>query len=196
MAVILRIKTQITYGSGGPGFSQIYFLPGAAGGSNTDATNCAAAVRAFWLALAARLGPTATYLVSGVADAVNDTDGVLVGGFTGTTPGAVVATGTGTQLPPATQILARLTTSTVINGKRVLGRVYCGPVDSSSSTSGSPTTGVGTAVTAAGAALLAVAGGAVPVVWHRPGPNGPGSSASLVAAVGAPFFAVLRSRRD
>lgn len=196
MSSIMRVRTVISYGAGGPGFSTCYFLPATLGGSAADATNCAAAVRAFWAALAARLNNSGAAATSGQCDVINDITGALVGAFTGATPAIVPFTGAGSALPPATQILVRLNTATVINNRRIEGRTFAGPVDSNSSTNGLPVVAVGTAAAAAGAALLAVAGGALPLVWHRPGPNGPGTGVVLANATGAPYFAVLRSRRD
>jgi hypothetical protein len=55
---------------------------------------------------------------------------------------------------------------------------------------------VGTRAASAVAALLAGATGSVPVVWHRPKAAGSGSSGTIIGGSAAPFFSVLRSRRD
>lgn len=197
MAVILRVRTTIAYGAGGPGLLTHYFLPATLGGSNPDATDSCTRVRAF-LAQYASLVPNAvTFTVSPLVDAIQDTTGALTGSFTATPPAAVVGTGGVNFLPSPVAIVVRYNTSAIINGRRLSGRSFISPLSVvAQGAAGSPTNAVLTQTTTAIAALTTGAGTVIPQVWHRPKLAAPGSSAVLVSGSAWSLFGSLRSRRD
>ena len=196
MADLLRIRTVLSYGAGGPGLSTAYFRGTAFVPSAADLTDCAARVRAFWAAEAPDLDNGCSAAVQGDADIIDESTGALIGGLSIAPPAIVAGSGGASYLPPATQILVRLNTATIIGTRRLKGHVNVGRVTVTSSANGAPTVNVGTRATAAVAALLAGATGSVPVVWHRPKTAGSGNSGAIIGGSAAPFFAVLRSRRD
>jgi hypothetical protein len=128
---------------------------------------------------------------------IEATTGVLTGTFTGTTPGTVTGTFASDALPRQTQGLVRIGTNTVVNGRRLRGRLFIpGPGEGDNDTGGTPSSGYTTAVTSAFAGLLTVgATTSLPVVWHRPGPGGAGASSLWTSVTTAPTWSVLRSRR-
>lgn len=197
MAQMMRVRTVLSYGSGSPALGTHYLRGAAFSVVLADATDAVARVRAFWAAVAGLMDNGNAAAVQGAVDVLDEQTGVLQGGFSPAPPAIVTGTGGATTLPPATQVLCRLATGGVVAGRRLQGRVNIGRVALSASTStGGPTVAVGTACVAAGTALLAGGGPAVPVVWHRPIAAGSGITFSITGATGAPFFAVIRSRRD
>lgn len=199
MAVILLTRAVITgTPMPTPGISQLWWLPGSAGGSTADATDCLARFHDVWDTFKTSISSALTFNFDPTVIAVEATTGVLSGAFTGTEPADVVGTGSGDILPLQTQGLLRLGTSTIINGRRVRGRLFVpGPIESVNAAGGVPSGSYVTDVTAGGATLFdAGATSSEPVVWHRP-VNGAGGSHALVTSVAcAPTWSVLRSRRS
>ena len=197
MTVIYRVRTTVSYGAGGPGLGTCYFLPGVTGGSPSDAQDAVNRVRAFYAAMVGIMYNGSTYLVQGNVDTILDTTGELNGGFSTTPPAAVVGTGGTTSLPVTVCAVIRYNTGTIFAGRRLEGRTFLSPLSSgASTTSGAPTTGVGTAVSAGIAALLGTPGTCIPVVWHRPTTTGLGGSGAITGGSAWSFFGSLRSRRD
>lgn len=198
MAVILRTSASI----GGtlmssPGISQVWWAPQTAGGSTADATDCLARFRAMWDAVKALMSPGITLTFDNVCLAIEATTGVLQGTFTGTLPLSVTGTGVTDALPRQTQGLLRVSTNTVINGRRVRGRLFVpGPVETHNDSSGLPnSTYTSTLTTAAAGLLVAGATTSMPVVWHRPLLPGQGAAPLWSGVAASPNWSVLRSRR-
>lgn len=197
MTVIMRVRTTVSYGFGGPGLLTHYFLPGNPGGSPADATAGIARVRAFLLQLASLQPNVCSSQVQSNVDYLQDTTGELISGDVGTAVGTVPGTGGVNSLPPFTSIVVRYQTAMVIGGRRLLGRSFVGPLSTTASTAaGGPTVAVGTQAASAVAALVAGAGAVIPLVWHRPKVGNPGTSGSILTGVSIPVFGTLRSRRD
>lgn len=198
MATILRVRTTLTYGSGGPGLHTSYWLPGTSGGVTADATDAVARVRAFFNSISANFATTFSSLVQTEVAQISDQSGALLGGLTAATVAAVVGTGGGAQGPIAAMSLARLRTGLVVNGRALKGRWYLGPVSTGAiSTTGTFPSAAQTIVNNAGATML----GAGPTttalaVWHRPQGGNLGSSTAVTSISAWDQMAVLRSRRD
>jgi len=198
MAVILRTLA-IMSGSAfpEPGLTQLWWNPGTVGGSTADATDCLARFRASWNAFVGRMTTSVRLDFDPVCIAVNDSTGVLTGAFTGTTPGSVTGTVATDGLPRQTQGLCRLGTSSVVNGRRLRGRLFLpNPAEADNDFAGAPSSAYTSAVaTSFGSILSPGATASAPVVWHRP-QGGAGGVSALITSVGAaPTWSVLRSRR-
>lgn len=199
MAVILRSAAQIT-GVSMPstGFSSLWWAPGTVGGSTADATDILAVFRAFWNAGKSHIDDGLTITFDPICIAVEASTGVLTGAFTGTQPLDVVGTNANDQLPAQTQGLVRLSTASVVGGRRVRGRIFLpGPCETGNTSGGVPTSTYVSDWNTAAALLLA--GGSTAsdvVIWHRP-QGGAGGASPVVTGVGtASTWSVLRSRRS
>lgn len=192
---IMRVRFQITGLEGLPGLHTTYWTGASSTPIQADATDVAARVRAFWNSLASTIASgTLINPVQGV-DILNEATGALVGGLTSGTLATVSGTGTGS-LPSATMLLLKLQTGVVINGRRLQGRSFIGPVGTPSNSGGNPTGAANTALLTAAAFFNSGATASTYVVWSRP-TNGLNGVTAPVASYGTNTeFAVLRSRRD
>lgn len=200
MAVILRTAA-IVGGSGLPGLglTQLWWLPQTTGGSTADATDCLARFREFWAEISDKMADDISVNFDPTCIAVEATTGVLTGAFTATDPSTVTGLSADDPLPRQTQGLLQLSTSSVISGRRVRGRLYLpGMVESSNDTSGNPSSGLITDVAGAAAGELLPAGATTSslVVWHRPTNGAGGAHAAVTGVSCSPTWAVLRSRRS
>jgi hypothetical protein len=197
MTVNMRVRTTLTYGSGGPGLHTVYWRPGTAGGVTADASDAIARVRAFWQGIRLAFATTMTMDVQTDVALIEDTSGDLVGNLSGVAAAQVIGAAAGGVGPLASMALARLRTGLVVNRRALKGRWFLGPISvSAQGTGGALSSGQVTAIDAAGLAMLS--GGATasfPVVWHRPGDN-PGVSSAITAVSTWSNLSVLRSRRD
>lgn len=197
MSTMLRVRTVLTYGSGGPGLNTMYFAPGTPAGSNADAADVCARVRQFWFAIVTLLPITMTALTSGSVDAVESTTGDLVGQFSGGSPALVTGTGVGNQNPTASQAVLQLRTGTVVGSRLLRGRQFIGPlvVGTTAAGGGISSTARGTITTAANAMIALTPTLSFPVVWHRPGTT-PGAAVGVTSYTVWDQFGSIRSRRD
>lgn len=199
MAVILNTRATIGgFGFSTEGITQLWWAPQTAGGSTADATDCLARFRAFWQALVAQIYAGTTLTFDPTCIAVEATTGALTGAFAGTTPGVVTGTAAGDCLPRQTQGLLRIGTSTVVNGRRVRGRLFIpNPAEGANVLGTGPEAAYQTAVTTAGGGLFTPGTTtSMPVIWHRPSGAGAGASPLATSMSCAPTWAVLRSRRS
>lgn len=198
MAVILRVRTVLSYGSGGPGLHTAYFLPGTVGGSTADATDVVGRVRAMFQSQITAFSNSMFIQVSTDVAAIEATTGMLTGNFSAAAAALVTGTGGASQEITAAMILVRSRTNSVINGRAVRGRWYIGPV---AATSTNPLGGVITTLVtswnASANATIAPAGTtSAPVVWHRPTTLNAGTHAPVTSFSTWDQYAVMRSRRD
>lgn len=199
MAVIMRSAALLTGTSFlEPGLTSLWWAPGTVGGSVADATDILARFRAIWEAAKASISTGVTIDYDPICLAVEATTGVLVGAFAGTDPSSTVCTATGDGLPRQTQGLLRWSTSSVVDGRRLRGRMFipC-PPESLNDASGVPSSSYVTNITAAGGTIFtAGATASSAVIWHRPKPGSAGTSALITGASCATTWSVLRSRRS
>lgn len=198
MAVILRTAAQLTgTASVEPGFTSLWWLPGTTGGSTADATDCLDRFSDFWISAASAVADEYTVDFDPICIAIEATTGALTGAYVGTDPTSVVGSASGDNLPRQTQGLVRLSTATVVGGRRLRGRLFVpGPVEDSNDGAGLPTSTYVTDVTTAASTLLAAgATASVPVVWHRPTDGAGGTHGVITGVATSPRWSVLRSRR-
>jgi hypothetical protein len=205
MATILRVRATLTYGTGGPGLFTSYHSGSPGGGTLAEAQAASDRVRGSWDVVKTILSNQFTVAMQPNVDVLNDQDGSLIGSWATTPLGNVTGTAA-TGLGPS-QVMAGLVlnTNTVVDGRRLRGRINVGPVGSGSTNAPVPPTGVNTAINAMGVALVTVSPPALTapiVVWHRPKVDESGtvvrlgsSSPVLSAGVATKWF-TLRSRRD
>ena len=197
MANMLRIRTVLSGWSGGPGLSTFYFDPGA-GAEPAAAIDCVARVRQFWSAISALFPTSFSAQVQPNVDQLDETTGSLTASYVGGAP-VVVAGASGTAYNAyATMVLLRQNTGVIRVGRRVVGRTFVGPVTSTVDSGGNPLASNVTTMLTAATVMLTGSTGAIPEVWHRPKPAGSatGREFYVVNYTAAPYFAVLRSRRD
>lgn len=199
MAVILRTSAVIS-GTGlpGGGLSTLYWAPGTVGGSTADATDCLARFRGIFNSFIANLPLSITFTFDQTVLAIEATTGVLTQAFTAAPALSVTGTNAGDVLPRQTQGLLRWGTATVINGRRVKGRLFMpAPAEDKNAAGGVPESTYQSALTTAGATVfIAGATSSEACIWHRPNSLGAGASPDITSASAAPVWAVLRSRRS
>ena len=199
MAVILRTSALIT-GTGlpGGGLSILYWAPGTVGGSTADATDCLARFRAIFTGFSTHIEQSISFVFDTTVLAIEATTGVLVSSFTAAAAATVVGGVSADALPRQTQGLLRWGTSTVINGRRVRGRLFMpGAIETDNTSAGVPSgTYTSTLTTAGGSIFTPGATSSEACIWHRPGPAGAGASPDITSASAATTWSVLRSRRS
>jgi len=169
--VTVNLRVRFTFNNAGhSGLLTTYWRPGTGGGSNADATDMLARVRAALFGCRANYGVNCTYTPVLTCDAIEDTTGALTGSFTGTTPLAIAGTAAGDVMPFNNAFLVKWLTSSVVNGRKLQGRTFmAGCTEAQNNASGVPN---GADITAIAAAFLGtLTGGATasfPVVWNRP----------------------------
>lgn len=193
---MLRVRTVLSGWPGGPGLATFYFAYQTTGSGAASAPDVVARVRAFWLACAALFPSSFSAQVQANVDDLDPTNGALVGSFAGGAPTAVAGSnGTQYNAFPA-MLLLRENTGTIVAGRRVVGRSFIGPVAGSVDTNGSPTPANLTTLVSAATGMFTGSTTAVSVVWQRPKPTRPGAVWTISNFTAAPYFAILRSRRD
>jgi len=131
----------------------------------------------------------------------DETSGVVTGaGSTSQLP--VTFSASGDQLPHANQLLIRWGTNGIVHNRRVRGRTFLpGALESHNAATGIPASVLNTPVQSAIDAFLATMAGRLRI-WAQPfegtpeNPLRPGSAHAVTTGSIAPFWAVLRSRRD
>ena len=194
---IMRIRYQITGPGGLPGLHTTFWKGAAAVPVAADAADVAGRVRAFWNSFAPQLANTVTVSPVGPADVLDEPTGQLLSQLAIGSPANVVGTGTG-ELPKATMVLLKYSTSIVINGRFLRGRSFIGPLGTGANTGGVVVAATNTALITASVFLGTGATASSHQVWHRPTQLSPSSGqASAVTSYGTNTeFSVLRSRRD
>lgn len=189
MATMHRFNCAWQNWPGAPGVSTFYT------DTATDISTVTDALRAFWNSLAGMIPSGLTIQVPSNGDAIDDTDGSIVGAWSDGTPVLVVTgSGAGAYAGNAGAVVHWLTTG-VVNGRRVRGRTFVVPIIATQyETNGSLSAAALTTLNGA-ASTLVTAIGAGMRVWHRPKPPAAGSSFA-VSNHRVPDLAVsLRSRR-
>jgi len=199
MAVILRTSAIIS-GTAlpGGGLSTLYWLPGSAGGSTADATDCLARFRTVFDGLKSHVSTGITWSFDQTVLAIEATTGVLVTTFTGAAALSVTGTAAGDGLPRQTQGLIRWGTATVIAGRRLRGRLYVpAPPEADNDATGVPSSTYKNDVTTAAATIfIAGATSSEACIWHRPVGGGGGSNGDITSATTSATWSVLVSRRS
>lgn len=196
MPDLIRVRAVLSGWPGGPGLNTWYFGKPTAPLTNADAADVVARVRVFWDSIKAVFPTSFKVDVSGAPDTLDIQSGTLTGTLAGGSPAQVVGTGGAAYNMFAGMILLRGATTQVINGRRLSSRSFIGPVSSSTDNAGSPDAAFRTAIQNAANVTLTGTTTSFPGAWHRPVNGSGGSLQGISTFTTAPFFAVLRSRRD
>lgn len=200
MATILRVRFTIGLQNGTNGLFQTYWRPGTSGGSNADATDCVARVRAALVTAQAAFNTGTVFIAQRQVDALEDSTGALTGSFTAAAVASVTGTSAGDFLPVNCAYLVRHQTALIVGRRRLQGRTFFPPPGESNNDSAGRPISV-TAVDSAFNGMLT--GGTTlsfPVIWARPvaspvpraGTSGPITS----SATETRFWGSQRDRRQ
>jgi hypothetical protein len=165
--------------------------------SNADCADVCGRVRAFWNSFAAQMASGVLIVPPQAVDTLNEATGELDGSKEPGSLASVSASGT-SSMASASMVLLRLTTQTIINGRRLQGRSFLGPVGTNTNTAGNVSSTCNAAVLTAAALLNTGATASKLVVWHRPTEPTPtdGQVGDVTGFGTSPEYAVLRSRRS
>lgn len=201
MTVNLRVRAQVFgIGAGHTMLFQTMWRPGTGGGSNADATDCVARVRACMSGLTAYLGTGVVYHFLTEVDGIEDTTGAITGSFTAASVADVTGSSTGDPYSPSAAYLIHARTSLIVGRRFLKGRTYLAqPTEGHVASGGVPDSLATTAITNAFNGMLT--GGSTlsfPVIWHRPHPKGAtnGTSGPVTSyACETGYLGVQRRRR-
>lgn len=200
---LVRVQTVWTGVAGAPYYTNLYAIGPLTTNNGNDLAN---AWHAFLVSLTALLtsGMTATFDPE-LLEFDETTGNVTGAGNTLAAP--VTFTGLGNDLPHSSQGLIQWTTNGIVHNRRVRGRTFIpGVLAAHSDADGRPLPGIDTPVETAIDTLLSTMSGRMRV-WSRPfeqkdpdkvdkNPSRLGSAWPIVDGNMAPYWAVLRSRRD
>lgn len=207
MSEVYRVRAVSTGWTGGPGLNTFYFAPTGVAEitSEEDALLCRDRVRAAFADVNLIYPPATTISVQGSVDVIETTDGELTGNFSLPNAANVVGAGLAGYNALATMLLLRWNTNDIMDGHRVKGRSFLGPVSNGVDADGTPQVGLLNELTAFGTAMMDIGVGEGPklCVWHRPRPATEehpvareGQRATVISYTAVDKYAVLRSRRD
>jgi len=196
-ANMYRYRVNLDGWQGAPGVNTLYFRH-AAVPTIEDAQQVADLIKTAYDSLKAWYVSGVKITVDPNVDVIQDSDGKLQTSTVIVPPATVTGSGATTTTSRATMALAKFNTDAVVNGRRLRGRSFLGPIAAQGvATDGTLTTAFGTAILSAYNGLLDIAGGRL-VVWHRPSAPGAqdGTSGFVQNVTYKTLPAVLRSRRD
>ena len=193
---LLRVRTESNGWSGGPGLSTFYFNPGIVTPDAAMMTGVTGRVRSYFDAWKAFAPTTVSFQVNPVVDILDYVTGTLTGQVSaGSAPSVVNGTGGSNAGPAFVCAVARLTSGSFINGKKVRGRSYAGPLAAPFTDSVAPEGGLLAAIQNGLVLLNTSGGGPDLVIWHRPVNGAGGAAVGVVNTSASPIFGILRSRR-
>lgn len=169
---ITKIDVTVSGFTGGPAMNVWYFMnPSLTPMTDAEINGALADVRAFYAALASMYSNTLTIQVVSPCSIIDEDSGDLLGVGGTATPAVVPGSSAVANGPAQVAILARLNTGVVVDGRILKGRVYLGPVGTSTAGSPIPPAVTVSSINAALATLVGTPGGTYAVaVWHRPRP--------------------------
>ena len=187
--------------AGSPYYTNLYCLGPLSTNNGVALSN---AWREFLLQLASLTASGMTAQIDSELLEFDETTGVVTGTGTLSQP-LQTMTGLGDQLPHMTQALIQWSTNGIVHNRRVRGRTFIpGVLEAHNSATGAPLPGVGTPLQAAVDTFLSTMSGRLRI-WSREVkaeqatatvPARLGSAHAVSAGKVAPYWAVLRSRRD
>lgn len=199
---MLRTRFDITSAVGGPYLCVFHYT--AAVENQSAADNAILKGKTFWDELSSLWLVADTVTNRSNVDVVNPGTGELTGQFTVSVATFAGALSGSDRLPHATQGLVRWSTNAFVGGRRVKGRTFYPNLLESQSVDPGVPGGALTGVTPLnGIAGQLTAGDATFVIWSRPKLDPDtgatirvGTTSVVTGGSIAPYFAVLRSRRD
>ena len=198
---LIRVQTLWTGVGGSPYYTNLYALGPLATNNGND---LATAWRVFLNAIVTHFDNGLTAQIDPELLEFNETDGVITGAGT-TSQLPVVGTASGDVLPLSNQGLVRWSTAGIVHNRRVRGRTFLpGVVEADNTAAGVPQATYLSDIDAAAEALLVTMTSRMRI-WAQPlsldppdpgNPNRLGTAHAITGVSVAPFWAILRSRRD
>lgn len=200
-----RVRTVLSGWGGAPGLSTYYFQPEEGSADEPAAVaDISSRVHAFWASLNTIMPAAWRAHVSPEVDLLNLDSGAMESTVTTADLGLIAGTSGAGFGPQLAMICGTLNTSGIIDGRRVRGRTFIGPLYSLSQPDGTP---FDTDVSAVRDGLTTMLGGTSThppaVVWSRPRgvslshPTGLGGSGHVINSVSvSDKYAYLTSRRQ
>lgn len=195
---LIRVQTIWTGVTGSPYYTNLYVVGPLSTNNGNDLAN---AWRTFLVSFQAHFQTGLSAQINPELLEFNEADGVVTGAGS-TTQLAVAGTGAGDVLPRANQGLIRWRTGGIVHNRRVRGRTFLpGAIEADNAGTAVPSSGYIAAADAAAVALLSTMTTRLRV-WAQPfegSPTNParsGSAHEIIQGSTAPYWAVLRSRRD
>jgi len=196
-----RVYVEWTGWQGAPGTNVLHF----SGGETAPGVDAEVAdliidqLGTLYTAIAPSLTNTVTVRVPDLVEIIDSDSGQLVDAIT-TDHAAVSVTGSSTEgmLPPMVMALAQFNGDGFINGRRVKGRAYLGPLSRTLCTTAGEVSAQHRGNIATAFAPIITGTGPRLCIYHRPAPGQTtgGSWTDVASVVIPPKFAVLSSRRD
>lgn len=188
MTTVRRVRTVMTGVAGTPWYTNMHFT--YVGGTTQAAID---AVRDFWTTLAPSIDNGVSAQVEGDCALIDDTTGHITG-IDSATARIVPGTSVANALPPATQGLINVFTSSFIGGRQLRGKVFIpGLVTTVSDSAGGPTAALKTAMLGVGNTLVSAS--SAPGPWRVLSKRY--LTSAVVTSVSTPSkFGSMRSRRD
>jgi hypothetical protein len=189
MATMHRVKMLLSGAAlPGGGLATHYFdYPSSAAQTALDAAT------SLWGQFCTYMCPDLHVVADAIVDQVDPADGAIFG-VTACSPESLAGASANDCITQASQMLVQWRTGQYLNGREVRGRTFVPGVTENYSTSGELAPAVLASLPANLDAFIN-ASGAVPVIWHRPGPHGAGSAVPIALGTLWTEFAVLRGRR-
>lgn len=200
-----RVRVASQGWTGGPGLNTFYFAS-IGGGGAPGAQLALDRVKAVFEALKGIYPSQSTFTFNPEVDHIEEANGELTNSWAVDQPATTTGTLTDGYSAIVTMVLMRLRTEGIVNGNRVLGRAFLGPVGRITDADGTPMTAALDIVSNGGDELLDDGFlGPPPVVWSRPvsaedatpgSPERDGSKHSVTTVVAPNKYSYLSSRRD
>lgn len=198
---LVRVQTSWTGVAGSPYYTNLYVIGPLTTNNGND---LATAWHTYLLSLATLLRSPMVATIDAELLEFDETTGIVTGaGSTVQTP--VTFSNLTDPLPPANQALLQWTTNGIVHNRRVRGRTNIpGVMEAQSDVTGKPAPVIGTPLLSGAQAMLTTMSGRMRV-WAQPltldppdpkNPNRPGSAHAITGVTVAPYWAILRSRRD
>lgn len=181
-----RVRTVFTGVAGAPWYSNLYFDDQAPGGAEAAVQ----AVADFWQAIYIRISALIDWTVEGDVTVISPGTGEITGIF----PVASITSGGGAAgelLPLSSQGLIRFSTGAYVGGREIRGRMFVPGLTEADSGQGVPTSDILTELNEAAEDLVNDPDSQLVVYSRKNFIQSP-----VVSAGAAPYWAVLRSRRD
>lgn len=183
-----RVRAVWTNFNGAPGYSNFYV--------STTVTNITP-IRTFFSTLINQLPAGLTITVPSSGDQINEANGAIVGGWTGTQSGAPVVGNVANTGPYAGGVgaVVEWKTSLLAGTRRVQGKTYIVPMISTGFAADGTLGNVAqTELRDSANALITAMAGELKI-WTRPRPTIAGAGATVIAAVVPDLAAQMKSRR-
>lgn len=190
-----RVRSTLSGWVGGPGLATFYYTVEDPTGEGVlaHAQGCADRVRAAWSNMLNMFPAFMRIDVQPTVDVIQDATGALVASHVATGLAQVSGDAGGLSLPQASMLCINFLTLDIIDGHRVRGRSFVGPLKANEDADGTPTS---TQLTQMAEFGDDIAYGAHPqLIWHRPKAGSGGKACAVTGHITKDRFAVLRSRR-